>query len=224
MTYKIISSNSHGNAVIYHDSILVDCGVSFTKLKNDYMNLKIVLLTHKHMDHFNTDTIVKLALHKPTLRWACGEFLAERLSELGVKNIDVLEVGKLYDYKEFQISPIILYHDVPNFGYRIFKNGHKIIHATDTNTLEGISAKGYDLYAIEHNHDIHQIEIDIREKQERGVFAYELGSRNSHLSFQQAEEFIRNNAQVNYEVIKLHMSERYRQLERIKYGNIRENQ
>lgn len=209
MLYRVIDTGSKGNAVIYDNEIMVDCGVSFSKLKNVYKDLKIVLLTHIHKDHFMTSTIKTLAKERPTLRFACCEWLVNDLKLLGVKNIDVLEIGKLYDYKLFKVSPILLYHDVDNCGYRIFINNEKILHCTDTNTLEGISAKGYNLYAIEHNYDEIEIMEVIEQKNKEGLFAYEIGAMNSHLSFQQANEFINENSIGKYEVLKLHMSSRY---------------
>lgn len=209
MNYNIISSSSKGNAVIYHDQILVDCGISYKKLKPYINDLKIVLLTHEHKDHFNPITIQKLISDRPTLRFACGRFLVEKLHDLGVVRIDVVEAGKIYDYKLFKISPIALYHDVDNFGYRIFKDDYKIIHATDTVTMEGIKAKGYDLYAIEHNYDETTIDEEIADKLSRNEYAYEIGAKNSHLSFQQAEAFINENKKEDSEVIKLHVSHKY---------------
>lgn len=63
MNYKIIESGSSGNATIV-ENILVDCGVSFKKLKDYYQELKLVLLTHIHLDHFNKTTIKKLSQRK----------------------------------------------------------------------------------------------------------------------------------------------------------------
>ena len=99
MNYKIISSCSTGNAVIIKDIILLDCGVTFKKLEKYYKKLKIVLLTHIHTDHFKKATIRRLAQERPTLRFACCEWLLESLLECGVnrKNIDVLEIGIKYD-------------------------------------------------------------------------------------------------------------------------------
>ena len=61
MNYKIVSSCSTGNAVIIRDFVLVDCGVSFKRLEKYYKNLKLVLLTHRHSDHFKKETIKRLA-------------------------------------------------------------------------------------------------------------------------------------------------------------------
>jgi len=163
--YNVLSSGSKGNCVLYHNTIAVDMGIPY-KMISAYKNaLQIVLLTHIHGDHCNISTIKKLAFERPTLRFACGEFLTQHLQ--GIKNIDVLEVGKVYDYGQFKISPIYLYHDVPNFGYRIFKDQTKIIHATDTAHLDGITAKDYDLYCIESNYNEDTVFESIESKKSR---------------------------------------------------------
>ena len=204
MNYKIISSCSSGNAVIIKDIILIDCGVAFKKLEKDYKKLKLVLLTHIHTDHFKKETIKKLAQERPTLRFACCEWLLESLLECGVnrKNIDVLEIGTKYDYKLFKIVPIKLYHDVPQCGYRILFNDYKVIYATDTNTLEGITAKNYDLYLIEGNYEDEELEERIRRKQQE--YCYEYRTKHTHLSKGQASDFLLNNMGDNSEYVFMH--------------------
>ena len=202
---KVISSGSEGNAVIYNNAIMVDCGVSFKALEAVKRSLKIVLLTHKHSDHLKIRTLQRLQAERPTLRVACGDFLLEELP--CIKNIDVLQVGKIYDYGAFKVSPIKLYHDVPNFGWRIFlPNGQKIFHATDTVHLEGISAKGYDLYAIEHNYCEEYIQQAIEEARANGEYTHAYGNINTHLSIQQARAFIEANRKESSEVLELHKS------------------
>ena len=202
---QVISSGSEGNAVIYNNAIMVDCGVSFKALQEVKRSLKIVLLTHKHSDHLKIRTLQRLQAERPTLRVACGDFL---LGELPcIKNIDVLQVGKIYDYGAFKVSPVKLYHDVPNFGWRIFlPNGQKIFHATDTVHLEGISAKGYDLYAIEHNYCEEYIQEAIEEARANGEYTHAYGNINTHLSIQQARAFIEANRKESSEVLELHKS------------------
>ena len=202
---KVISSGSEGNAVIYNNAIMVDCGVSFKALEAVKRSLKIVLLTHKHSDHLKIRTLQRLQAERPTLRVACGDFLLEELP--CIKNIDVLQVGKIYDYGAFRVSPVKLYHDVPNFGWRIFlPNGQKIFHATDTVHLEGISAKGYDLYAIEHNYCEEYIQEAIEEARANGEYTHAYGNINTHLSIQQARAFIETNRKESSEVLELHKS------------------
>ena len=202
---KVISSGSKGNAVIYNNAIMVDCGVSLKALEAVKRSLKIVLLTHKHGDHLKIRTLQRLQAERPALRVACGDFLLEELP--CIKNIDVLQVGKIYDYGAFKVSPVKLYHDVPNFGWRIFlPNGQKIFHATDTVHLEGITAKGYDLYAIEHNYCEEYIQQAIEEARANGEYTHAYGNINTHLSIQQARAFIEANRKESSEVLELHKS------------------
>ena len=202
---KVINSGSEGNAVIYNNAIMVDCGVSLKALQEVKRSLKIVLLTHKHSDHLKIRTLQRLQAERPTLRVTCGNFLLEELP--CIKNIDVLQVGKIYDYGAFKVSPVKLYHDVPNFGWRIFlPNGQKIFHATDTVHLEGITAKGYDLYAIEHNYCEEYIQQAIEEARANGEYTHAYGNINTHLSIQQARAFIEANRKESSEVLELHKS------------------
>lgn len=202
---QVISSGSEGNAVIYDNAIMVDCGVSLKALNDVKRSLKIILLTHKHGDHLKLRTLQRLQSERPTLRIACADFLLERLE--GLNNIDILQVGRLYDYGAFKVSPVKLYHDVPNVGWRIFlNNGQKIFHATDTAHLEGITAKGYDLYAIEHNYCEEYIQQAIEEAHAKGEYTHAYGNINTHLSIQQARAFIEANRKESSEVLELHKS------------------
>ena len=206
MNYKIISSCSTVNATIIRDIILIDCGVTFKRIEKYYKRLKIVLLTHLHSDHFKKETIKKLAQERPTLRFACCEWLLQPLLECGVlrKNIDVLQIGTIYDYKLFKIVPIKLYHDVPQCGYRVLFDDYKVIYMTDTRTVEGIVAKNYDLYLVEGNYEEEELEQRIKQKQEEGLYYYESRVRNTHLSKGQATDFLLNNMGENSEYVFMH--------------------
>lgn len=202
--YKVIASGSDGNAVIYHNTIMVDCGVPHSAVKPFIGNLRLILLTHQHLDHFNIKTIRRIAKERPTLRFGACEWMRALLT--GINNVDFYQIGKVYDYRTFKISPVKLYHDVPNCGYRIFKDDIKIFHATDTEHLEGITAKGYDLYAIEHNYNEEVIYYKIREDRAEGRYSYREGVINSHLSEQQASDFIFKNKGLACEILRLHES------------------
>jgi len=202
----VISSGSEGNAVLYHDHILVDIGVPFASLKAIMYKIQLVLLTHEHKDHLNIDTLRRLCKERPTVRVGCGQWMVPHLE--GLKNVDVYSIGQEYDYGHFSLIPVKLYHDVENCGYKIFRKGYKIFHATDTAHLDGIQARGYDLYAIEHNYDADVMGAVIAAKEANGQYAYEKGAINSHLSEQAARQFIFNNAGENYEVLRLHESRR----------------
>jgi phosphoribosyl 1,2-cyclic phosphodiesterase len=200
--HNIISSSSKGNSVIYQGRIMVDCGVPYSIISDRVRDIDLLLLTHSHGDHINLSTIKKMQLEKPSLRIGCCEWMIPLLE--GVRNIDKYNIGGIYQYGEFTISPIKLYHDVPNCGYRIFAEGNKILHATDTKHLIGITAKGYDLYALECNYDEETVLDIIEAKESRGEFSHERGAVNSHLSEQQAYDFFFKNKKEDSILLRLH--------------------
>ena len=147
-----------------------------------------------------------MAKERPTLRFGCCKWLVKRLVDCGVSpsQIDVLEIGTRYDYKQFAVVPVKLYHDVPNCGYRLYFGRVRAFYATDTRTLEGITAKGYDYYFVEANYITDEMKQRIKEKQDNGEFAYELRAMNEHLSKEQAENWIYENMTQKGKYIFLH--------------------
>lgn len=200
MTYDILATGSSGNAVVINSEILIDCGVPMKKLRESgyIKNLKLVLLTHEHGDHFNDATVRALHKERPALRWGCCEWMVPHLLEAGVHKrvIDVYLTNKVFHYDEIPLSliPVGLIHDVSNCGYRIFdKDGIRLLYATDTSTLDHIIAKDYEYYLIEANHTRAEIEARISEKRARGEFSYEVRAAQNHLSQEQALEWLVEN-------------------------------
>ena len=208
--YQIVSSGSKGNSVIYREEYAVDMGVLYRDIFQYLDKIKVILLTHRHTDHLHKPTVKRIVKDYPEIKWLCGEHLQHIVKDCGVVPI-IIEAGKIYQVGNCKINPISLYHDVPNFGYRFyFDDGYKIIHATDTFTLDGISAKGFDLYSLEYNHDELIIEKEIEEKLEKGEYCYEIGARNSHLSFQKCIDFFNKMKSDKSELLKLHISHKYK--------------
>ena len=120
--------------------------------------------------------------------------------------IDVLEPHHTYAYGGIgDIRPEPLTHNVPNCGYHIFTlSWERLFFATDTGTLDGIEAKGYDLYLIEANHTREDIEARIAEKTAAGEFAYEISAARNHLSREQAEDWLYQNIGPNSQYVFLH--------------------
>ena len=200
-------TGSMGNAVLYFGNILVDIGVPYSCLKPYVKDIQIVLLTHAHGDHLNLKTLKRLIFERPSLRIGCCEWMLPHLTDF--KNVDVYEIGKLYNYGAFQLSPFKLYHDVPQVGYRLFKDEIKIFHATDTSTLEEVTALGYDLYCIEANYSEPIAQQMIEQAREKGEFTHIIGSINSHLSEEQCNDFFYKNKKENSKLIRLHETRSY---------------
>lgn len=211
MTFDIIASGSNGNATVINGSILIDCGVPYKSLKQYKDSLRLVLLSHVHHDHFCKSTVRTLARERPALRWACGEWMVQPLLEAGVDKrvIDVMQFDDTMCYWRLcAVQPVQLVHDVPNSGWRIRlfydKNDEWLFYATDTATLDHVEAPGYDLYLIEANHRTAELEARAAEKEARGEFAYERRAAKTHLSEEQALDWLGRNAGPNSRYVFMH--------------------
>lgn len=213
MTFNIIATGSTGNAVVVNESILIDCGVSFKALDPVKKELKLVLLTHLHGDHFKPRTVRALHKERPTLRWGCCEWMVGPLLEAGVdkRAIDVMEADcpgyttRAFIYNGLAVvRPEPLVHDVPNCGWHISHGTERLFYATDTATLDGVEAKGYDLYLVEANHTREDLEARAKAKLEAGEFAYELRAAQNHLSQEQALNWLYQNMGPNSRYVFLH--------------------
>ena len=209
MQYNILSTGSQGNAVLLQGGILVDCGVAFSTLRPVLRDIRLVLLTHRHGDHFNRSTVRSLAEQRPTVRFCCREWMVPLLLDAGVRkqNIDVVPGKDYLGYREIDVAvkAVDLFHDVPNCGWDIrYGNTERVFYATDTGTLDGIKAPGYDLYMIEANHTREDIERRAAEKQERGEYAYEIRAAANHLSREQALDWLLDNEGPGSEFVLLH--------------------
>lgn len=197
MTFDVIATGSTGNAVVINGSILIDVGVPFKALEAVKKDLKLVLLTHAHGDHFHPRTVRALHKERPTLRWGCCDWMVGPLLEAGVDKrvIDVFGTGDTLCYWRLcAVTPQLLVHDVPNCGYHItfFHDGkdERLFYATDTATLDGVEANGYDLYLIEANHTMEDIQRRAWEKLNAGEIAYEVRAAANHLSQEQALDWL----------------------------------
>ena len=93
--YQILSTGSSGNAVIINKAVLIDCGVPFRTVEPFIRDLRLVLLTHIHGDHFKTSTLKKIAVERPLVRFGTPAWLVTPLSQAGVpiRQIDLLQTG-----------------------------------------------------------------------------------------------------------------------------------
>lgn len=200
MTYNVIATGSDGNATVVNDCILIDCGVPYKALKHYVKRLQLVLLTHEHSDHFNPATVRRLAQERPGLRWSCCEWMVEKLLDAGVyrSQIDVLEPGQSGAYAAgVAIRAEKTPHNAPNCAWKVVfnlgKTVERLFYATDCGTLDGITAKGFEVYMVEANHKQADIERRAAEKLAAGEYAYEFKAAENHLSFEQARDWLAEN-------------------------------
>lgn len=211
MICNVIATGSQGNAVLLNNEVLIDCGVPYKLLAPYVSGLRLVLLTHRHGDHFNPTTIRRLHKERPTLRFGCCWWMMGQLVAAGIplRVIDVYFTESDTAFNEYDNGRVIvlafpLLHDVENCGYKICIENETALYATDTSTMDGVSAPGFDLYMIEANHTEQEIADRIRRKTEAGEFVYEHRVEVTHLSREAADAWLMMNAGPNSKVIYLH--------------------
>ena len=205
--YEIIRTGSKGNAVLLNDDILVDCGVPFKVIQPYLGAITKVCITHRHKDHLNIATLKKLVLYKPSIVFICNMDVFPILrDEVKAKIIHCVSEGKTIVFKNVEICPFECVHDVQTFGYKFnFKEfNEKVFYVTDTGNLDNVVAKDYNLYLIEANYKTNEINNRIKNKE---GYKHEWRTLETHLSYEQAMEFLGNNSSVESEYVLLHEHE-----------------
>ena len=209
MRYNIINSNSKGNAIVIEDFILLDCGVTYTKIKQYLKNIKIIFISHVHKDHLLPATMKTIAYNYPTIKCiVASEPVVNKLVECGVnkKNIYLLKSGKKYDLGMIKVKLEELIHDTPNYGLKWEYKGKKGIYCTDTNDVSHIQAKKYDLYLIESNYNEELLKKHIEECDDVNKLYYLNRVSRTHLSDKKCNDFLIENMGSNSEFVKIHKS------------------
>lgn len=213
MNYEIIGSSSKGNCIIVEDVLMLDCGVTYSKIKPYLNKVKLIFISHVHQDHLLPNTIKKIAYNYPTIKFVTGsEDVVKKLAECNIskKNIYVLKNGIKYDLGLVKVRLIDLFHDVENYGLKWEINSKKGIYATDTSKIDHIVAQDYDLYLIESNYNEELLNQHIQECIDNGDNENKLYYLNRvsrvHLSDTQCNDFLIENMGSNSEYIKLHQS------------------
>jgi len=217
---EIVETGSQGNCFLFDEEVMIDCGVPYSHLsKVDFSKVKYILLSHEHGDHFNKKTISKIATTHSHSRFVCGEWMEEWLTvaiPTHRDRIDVIDMGVVYQWGEWMIVGVSLYHNVPNCGYSLIKNGHYHIHATDTTTMDGIHARGYHTATIECNHCIDEANRLIEGANEIGEYSHLKRAIKTHMSVQDALKWCELNEIEELIPVHIGASTRSQVLEKLK--------
>ena len=210
MNYNILKTGSDGNATIVEDKILLDCGLPYSKIKKYLKNIKLVFISHHHGDHLLPSCIRQLSYNYPNIKFVYNkddEDITKILIDNGVakENIYFIKQYKWYDFGICKIKLEELQHDVLNSACKIEIDNKKLIYITDTSSVENISAKNYDIYLIEANyHSKEELENRIKEAEEKGEYTYLHRVLITHLSEQDAINWLKNNMADNSEFCFIH--------------------
>lgn len=97
-------------------------------------------------------------------------------------------------------------HDVPNHLCKFEINNKYGIYIVDTNRVDNINAKNYDLFLIEANYMEHVLEQHKQEIDESGEYDHLYRVENTHLSYEQCNAFLVENMGSNSTYEYIHRS------------------
>lgn len=214
MTCEVIATGSKGNAVLLNGKYLFDCGVSLTKVKPYLKDLEVIFLTHIHTDHFKSRTIYEIHRRRPSVRFVCSRnMLVPLCTQASVSPDNVVLVtpekpGKiLLSSETIHIRAVELVHNVENVGWVVDVEGGEspgsAMYATDTQYIP-VSAPGLDLYMVECNYHLDELNRRRERKMREGGFVYEDSVVVSHMSCDTVTLWLDQNAGPHSEVVFLH--------------------
>lgn len=162
MKIQVLASGSKGNCTYIETTntkILIDCGISFLRIKNELEKINIepeslngILISHIHNDHISGLASLIKKINIPV--YIHEDLYSEIKKIIPIENIKIINSD--FFINNINIKLITASHDVPAFGFIIDDGINSVVYLTDTGY---INRKYYELtknktiYIIESNHD-----------------------------------------------------------------------
>ena len=210
LDYQIISSGSVGNAVRIRD-IMIDCGIAFSKMKEDLYKCQYLLITHDHQDHVKPATLNQIVSQFPNIEIYSTYKVARLNDAVTAINTDYLPIFLAKSACNMWAIPVP--HNTLCFGYVLRFDELDVLYATDLkNTVDlgrfteemGIR---YDHIFLEANYD--ETKLRILGDEWHGQYNAYVDSSERHLSKDEALRFYARNRKEGGELIELHKSSRF---------------
>lgn len=206
---NIIGSGSTGNCVIV-DNMMIDCGLPFNHVEKFAQSIDYLLITHRHVDHYNPTTIRKIKEVNPYVIVISNQDVATQ--HQGLVDVVATPGKRIVEIPEYVVIPYNAPHSVPVLTYTWYNNqAQHIIYATDVRQLEGFVPDDarYDVFLLEANHDAEVLQKVCNESSQ--AFGYNVQQASGrHLSTQDAKSFYYQHRVSRHSVwYRLHKSSRF---------------
>jgi len=210
LDYRILSSGSCGNAVRIRN-IMIDCGIAFSKMKDDLYKCQYLLITHDHQDHVKPVTLNQIVNQFPNIEIYSTYKVARINDEVTAINTDYLPIwlGKA----RCNMWAIPVPHNTLCFGYVLRFDDLDLVYATDlknTVELERFTEENgirYDWTFLEANYD--ETKLRLLGDEWHGQYNAYVDSSERHLAKDESLRFYARYRKDGGEYIELHKSTRF---------------
>lgn len=208
--YNILASGSSGNAVRIRN-IMIDCGIPFTKMRDELYQCQYLLITHEHQDHVKEATLGQIVKWFPNIEIYSTYKVARLNDEITAINTDYLPI--YLPRARCRMWAIPVPHNTPCFGYVLRFEDADVIYATDlknTITLEEFTEENglrYDYTFLEANYD--ELKLRMLGDSWHGQYNAYVDSSERHLSKDESLRFYAKHKKEGGEFIELHKSRRF---------------
>lgn len=149
-----IQTGSSGNCTVI-ENVMIDCGLSYSKIREELYNVDYLLITHIHGDHLKLNTYKKIRKYFPNITTISNWQVAERCSG----DIDyVVNYGESEQIGEYTFHVFEALHDVVNNAYWWTAkdeegNEFDVVFITDTCDFSSMPDRKFDYLFLESNYD-----------------------------------------------------------------------
>lgn len=182
---------------------MFDCGVPYTKMKDDLYKVDTLLITHAHSDHIKPSTFDRIRKEFPMITICANADVAYQY-----------DVDKVVGSCPFwlrgnrKVIPFDGVHDVPVTGYIIQMSGLNILYMTDTAKVNPPGDIPLDYVFLESNFDERKLREESKRYKRHGYDPYLSVTR--HLSTQKCKEFyFLHRRSADSVLVELHQSRRF---------------
>lgn len=185
------------------ENIMFDCGMPFSKMKDDLYKVDTLLITHAHSDHIKPATFERIRKEFPNIAIFGNADVAYQY------DVDTVVGSKPFKLRKRRtVIPFEGVHDVPVTGYIVQMKRLNILYMTDTAKVTAPDDIPLDYVFLESNFDEKKLREQSKKYKRHGYDPYLSVTR--HLSTQKCKEFYfvhrRNKDSI---LIELHQSQRF---------------
>lgn len=210
LDYKILSSGSVGNAVRIRN-IMIDCGIPFSKMKEELYRCQYLLITHDHQDHVKQATLNQIVKLFPNIQIFSTYKVARLNDSVTAINTDYLPIW--LPKSKCNMWAVSVPHNTLCFAYVLKFPDIEVIYATDLKNTRELGAfteeNGfqYDYTFLEANYD--ETKLRILGNSWHGQYNAYVDSSERHLSKDDSLRFYVKYRKEGGEYIELHKSTRF---------------